>query len=113
MPLPGQGAMRLTTSRYYTPSGRSIQAKGIDPDIVIEQSKVEPINKGSRRSEADLRGALKNDGPGDTPKKKDETAKKDEKKDDKDAKPKPSDYQLSRAVDLLRGIALFSRKSTD
>ncbi|MFB3150717.1 MAG: S41 family peptidase [Alphaproteobacteria bacterium] len=113
VPLPGQGAMRLTTSRYYTPSGRSIQAKGIDPDIVIEQSKVEPINQGSRRSEADLRGALTNDSDGDAPKKKDKTAKKDEKKDEKDAKPKVSDYQLNRAVDLLRGIALFSRKSTD
>ena len=113
VPLPGQGAMRLTTSRYYTPSGRSIQAKGIDPDIVIEQSKVEPINPGSRRSEADLRGALTNASPGDAPKKKDKTAKKDEKKDEKDAKPKVSDYQLNRAVDLLRGIALFSRKSTD
>ena len=113
VPLPGQGAMRLTTSRYYTPSGRSIQAKGIDPDIVIEQSRVEPINQRSRRSEADLRGALTNDSPGDGPKKKDETAKKDEKKDEKDAKPKVSDYQLNRAVDLLRGIALFSRKSTD
>ena len=113
VPLPGQGAMRLTTSRYYTPSGRSIQAKGIDPDIVIEQSKVEPINQGSRRSEADLRGALTNDSAGDAPKKKDKTAKKDEKKDEKDAKPKVSDYQLNRAVDLLRGIALFSRKSTD
>ena len=106
VPLPGQGAMRLTTSRYYTPSGRSIQAKGIDPDIVIEQSKVEPINQGSRRSEADLRGALTNDSDGDAPKKKDKTAKKDEKKDEKDAKPKVSDYQLNRAVDLLRGIAL-------
>ena len=113
VPLPGQGAMRLTTSRYYTPSGRSIQAKGIDPDIVIEQSRVEPINQGSRRSEADLRGALTNDSDGDAPKKKDKTAKKDEKKDEKDAKPKVSDYQLNRAVDLLRGIALFSRKSTD
>ena len=113
VPLPGQGAMRLTTSRYYTPSGRSIQAKGIDPDIVIEQSKVEPINQGSRRSEADLRGALTNDNPGDAPKKKDMTAKKDEKKDKKDAKAKVPDYQLNRAVDLLRGIALFSRKSTD
>ena len=114
VPLPGQGAMRLTTSRYYTPSGRSIQAKGIDPDIVIEQSKVEPINKGTRRSEADLRGALSNDSPGDEAK-KDAAKKKDEtaKKDDKDAKPKVSDYQLDRAVALLRGIALFSRKSTD
>jgi hypothetical protein len=56
---------------------------------------------------------LTNDSDGDGPKKKDKTAKKDEKKDEKDAKPKVSDYQLNRAVDLLRGIALFSRKSTD
>src|SRR5580700_2135397 len=41
IPLPGHGAMRLTTARYYTPSGRSIQAKGIDPDIVVEAAKIE------------------------------------------------------------------------
>src|SRR5207244_5522803 len=41
IPLAGHGAMRLTTARYYTPSGRSIQAKGIDPDIVVEAAKIE------------------------------------------------------------------------
>src|SRR6185369_9198777 len=61
IPLAGHGAMRLTTARYYTPSGRSIQAKGIEPDIIVEPAKIEKIaaNTPGRR-EADLRGALKN-----------------------------------------------------
>ncbi|WP_417454864.1 S41 family peptidase [Kiloniella sp.] len=101
MPLPGNGAMRLTTSRYYTPSGRSIQAEGIAPDIVVEQAKVETLDIKGQRREADLRGALENkggtngdgeeDGDGTT----EETAK-------------PQDYQLDRALDLIQGIALYS-----
>jgi carboxyl-terminal processing protease len=104
IPLAGHGAMRLTTARYYTPSGRSIQAKGIDPDIVVEAAKIEHA-----------------------PAKDDKTAKAGDQKDDKakDDKAKgesaveqstidPSimgtsdDYQLARAVDMLRGIALFN-----
>src|SRR5882762_4654975 len=60
IPLPGHGAMRLTTARYYTPSGRSIQAKGIEPDIEVQQAKIEVIEEGQRRRESDLRGALRN-----------------------------------------------------
>src|SRR5713226_4428919 len=60
IPLPGHGAMRLTTARYYTPSGRSIQAKGIEPDILVEPAKIEKVAQGTIRHEADLRGALKN-----------------------------------------------------
>ncbi len=117
IPLPGHGAMRLTTARYYTPSGRSIQAKGIEPDIVIEQAKVETI-KSERISEADLRGAL------------------DSKKGEKAAAPAPEaavapegakaaakpevsklvnlvdDYQLARAVDLARGVAIYGANYT-
>ncbi|HIC28653.1 MAG TPA: S41 family peptidase, partial [Rhodospirillales bacterium] len=52
MPLPGHGAMRLTTARYFTPSGRSIQAKGIDPDIVVQQSRIEAVDAPKRRFEA-------------------------------------------------------------
>ena len=63
IPLPGHGAMRLTTARYYTPSGRSIQAKGIEPDILVEPAKIEKVAQGAIRHEADLRGALKNTGP--------------------------------------------------
>jgi len=98
IPLPGHGAMRLTTARYYTPSGRSIQAKGIDPDIVVEAAKIEKTNEKLEKV----------------------TTASDLKKDDSDeggaeqasVDPSiigtPADYQLTRAVDMLRGIALFN-----
>jgi carboxyl-terminal processing protease len=57
------GAMRLTTALYYTPSGRSIQAKGIDPDVVVEPARIEQVQDALAQREADLRGALKNTGP--------------------------------------------------
>ncbi|HJO73724.1 MAG TPA: S41 family peptidase, partial [Rhodospirillales bacterium] len=60
IPLPGHGAMRLTTARYYTPSGRSIQAKGIDPDILVQQSRIEKVDAPKGRFESDLRNALDN-----------------------------------------------------
>ena len=65
MPLGGIGALRLTTARYYTPSGRSIQAKGIDPDVVVEQDLPPELQARSARSqmgEASLRGHLKQRG---------------------------------------------------
>jgi carboxyl-terminal processing protease len=61
MPIPGQGAIRLTTARYYTPSGRSIQATGIEPDIEVLASRPEP-GAPQRDREAELRRALRNDG---------------------------------------------------
>ncbi len=67
MPLRGEGAMRLTTARYYTPSGRSIQALGVSPDIIVEQPRRDPNAneeeeaERNSRSEADLRGSLNND----------------------------------------------------
>lgn len=98
MPLGRDGAMKLTTQRYYTPSGRSIQATGIEPDIEVPQAKLEVLG-GARRSEADLRGALDTDGNG-----------KKKPVDNGEAKEeKPVDYQLVRAVDLIRGIALSRR----
>ena len=105
MPLPGHGAMRLTTSRYYTPSGRSIQGEGVTPDILVEPAKIETIDKKSQRREADLKGALKNDNVKETSEGKDT---KDEKstKDDK-AEEAPVDYQLTRALDLISGVSLF------
>lgn len=57
------GAIRLTTALYYTPSGRSIQAKGIDPDVVVEPARIEQVQEFAAQREADLRGALKNTGP--------------------------------------------------
>ncbi|MEM9469662.1 MAG: S41 family peptidase [Pseudomonadota bacterium] len=92
IPIPGHGAMRLTTARYYTPSGRSIQAEGIEPDIIVEPAKVETLERREGTREADLRGALD---------------KKDKTKDDKKEEDKPVDYQLSRALDLLRGMTLY------
>ena len=88
MPFPPYGALRLTTARYYTPSGRSIQALGIEPDIKVQQSKVEAIDQPTYavRSEAALKGALKND----TLKDKDKKAK-DGKDKDKDKAAPPAD----------------------
>ena len=106
IPLRKHGAMRLTTARYYTPSGRSIQAKGIDPDIVVEQAKIEEVNAGPGRREADLRGALDSEeenvgeqvpGAG------------TEAEETVSAEDTPVDYQLSRALDLLRGISLYNQ----
>jgi len=92
-----RGALRLTTSRYYTPSGRSIQAKGITPDIEVEPAKLEKLDTRKRISEADLRGSLENDT--DTG----EAAKSSAKTTAED------DYQLSYALDLLRGLTLMEQ----
>ncbi|HEX5317637.1 MAG TPA: S41 family peptidase [Stellaceae bacterium] len=96
IPLPGHGAMRLTTARYYTPSGRSIQAKGIDPDIVIEAAKIE-------KPQTDANGkpvAAKSTSGKETP--------AEQSTVDPSVLGTDSDYQLARATDLLRGIALFN-----
>jgi carboxyl-terminal processing protease len=60
LPLKNEGGLRLTTAEYFTPSGRSIQAKGITPDIEVHQSKIEELEQGGRLHEADLKGALPN-----------------------------------------------------
>ena len=113
MPLPGHGAMRLTTARYYTPSGRSIQAKGIEPDIEVKQARIETIDEPKLRRESDLRNALDN-GDKKTGAEPSSDSKADKKPDDsagEDAKPAElQDYQLARALDLLRGLSLFSSK---
>lgn len=105
--IPGHGAIRLTTARYYTPSGRSIQAKGIEPDIVVEEARViEKLDKKFDIHEADLRGAL--DKNKDTKDKKDKKAEKKDVKKDKDGN-EIIDYQMTRAIDLLQGISLHSK----
>lgn len=99
IPIPGHGAMRLTTARYYTPSGRSIQAKGIEPDIVVEQAHLEKLkNNGAGIRESDLRGALDKDKNAKAKKANGETAE-----DEKD-----EDYQLLRALDLINGLSLYA-----
>ena len=98
IPLPGHGAMRLTTARDYTPSGRSIQAKGIDPDIVVEAAKIEkPTEKGDKPVKT---SDVKKDDSGDDP--------PEQSSVDPAVMGTAADYQLARAVDMLRGIALFN-----
>jgi carboxyl-terminal processing protease len=107
MPLPGHGAIRLTTARYYTPAGTSIQAKGILPDIEVQQSRVEVIDQGGAgRREADLRGRLENDQQGGQD---EEGISADGSGGDEAAE--AEDYQLDRALDLLRGVAMFGARS--
>jgi carboxyl-terminal processing protease len=108
IPLPGHGAMRLTTARYYTPSGRSIQAKGIDPDILVQQSRIEKVDAPKGRFESDLRNALDN---GDNKDSKKKTEKPDAAKPKDDKAEAPLDFQLARAFDLLRGVALFGDRA--
>jgi carboxyl-terminal processing protease len=119
--LPGHGAIRLTTARYYTPSGRSIQAEGIQPDIVVEPAKIEKLAEVQIPHEADLRGALKNTDPGAANKPADKSAKPQSAAPDNtpSSTVDPSvigtseDYQLARAVDMLRGLALFGRRTPE
>src|SRR5690349_6874099 len=124
--LPGHGAMRLTTARYYTPSGRSIQAKGIEPDIAVEPARIEKLTVAEGRHEADLRGALKNTDPTVAIKTPNATAPANVPPGTEPAQQPtentavdPSvmgtaqDYQLARALDMLRGVALFTSKASN
>lgn len=109
IPLPGHGAMRLTTARYYTPSGRSIQAEGIEPDIIVEQAKIEQLGgKYKRTREGDLRGALNNDSKIKSKAKAllDQETEKSSKDEDEE-EDKIEDYQLDRAIDLMRGVIMY------
>ncbi|MBI07392.1 MAG: peptidase S41 [Rhodospirillaceae bacterium] len=105
IPLGRHGAIRLTTARYFTPSGTSIQARGIHPDIIVEQATIEHLNHSPRRSEANLRGSLRNeqnDGAGE----EGEVSKTED--DGAGVSRSQNDYQLARALDLLRGLQLLS-----
>jgi carboxyl-terminal processing protease len=108
VPLQGEGAMRLTTARYYTPSGRSIQSLGISPDIIVEQPRRDPIEDGAEeeeaptfRSEADLRGALGNDSLSEDEIRQIE---EDRAKAEAAAQLREDDYQLAYAIDILKGL---------
>jgi len=136
IPLGAEGAMRLTTARYYTPSGRSIQAKGIEPDIHVEQATVTTAEQQRQRREADLRRHLEGKGEiereGDVielidpPEEAPEGAEDPADSEDGEGEETPqatdpdgpqedaeTDYQLARALDLLRGLALFSGRTVN
>jgi carboxyl-terminal processing protease len=132
MPLGNQGAIRLTTARYFTPSGRSIQGLGIDPDIQVEQARLTAIDQPRMRREADLRGALSN-----PTQQQERQPQQNQQQAPQEQQPTPAtppaaqpapaptaddqtapgdaqqDYQLSRALDLLRGIALYSARAAN
>ena len=115
IPLPGHGAVRLTTARYYTPSGKSIQQLGITPDITVQPARLQEIEQAAGRRESDLRGALRNDTqqnqrPG-TPASPSQPGAGGAES----ATPaEPAfDYQLARALDLIRGVHLFSQRATN
>ena len=100
IPLGSQGALRLTTARYYTPAGRSIQAKGIDADILIEQP-LPPELQGknvSTEGEASLKGHLTNEGGGDEGGGSSAYVPED----------KTKDVQLKAAIDFLNGVKVVS-----
>jgi carboxyl-terminal processing protease len=110
MPLQSEAAIKLTTARYYTPNGRSIQGEGIEPDIVIRSLKVskdETENGFEPIAEADLKGSLINDK---SSKKDKEAAAKDKEAREKQAKDAEqlaeSDYALYEAVNLLKGLVI-------
>ena len=106
VPLGKDIAMRITTARYYTPSGRSIQAKGIEPDIEVKPAKLEVLENGFTFSEAELRNALKND----SEEGKDKKATKDAKDGSKETDDKlTKDYQLLRAVDLVKAMGIYNK----
>ncbi|MGA1759696.1 MAG: S41 family peptidase [Paracoccaceae bacterium] len=107
MPLRGDGAMRLTTARYYTPSGRSIQNLGVSPDIIVKQPRrtdtpEDEENARMTRSEADLRGSLSNDSLSEDEIRQIE---EDRAKAEASAKLRDEDYQLAYAIDILKGLS--------
>jgi carboxyl-terminal processing protease len=116
IPVKGGGAMRLTTARYYTPSGRSIQALGIMPDIVVAQPPAKPNGQTADTSstanqpisEADLRGAISNDSMTEAEKKQLEAERA---RIEEQAKLRDQDYQLAYAVDILHGLSVVEPKA--
>ena len=117
IPLQGDGAMRLTTARYYTPSGRSIQALGISPDIVVNQpTRAEgegteaqaAEDSANDRTEADLRGAITNDSMTEDEKL---LFEEERTRAEEAAKLRDEDYQLAYAVDILKGLNTIGAKA--
>ncbi len=112
MPLRGEGAMRLTTARYYTPSGRSIQGIGISPDIIVEQPSPEVVDEEAEaeedevprpfQNEADLRGSLENDSLTEEER---ERIEENRARAEAAAALREEDYQLAYAVDILKGLS--------
>ena len=97
LPITSKTAVKITTARYYTPKGRSIQAKGITPDIIVENLKLGSISQDKILKESDLMGHLKNN--------EKKNSKEDKKKQNRNLE---DDYQLSEAINLLKGLSIIS-----
>jgi carboxyl-terminal processing protease len=131
IPLNGNGAIKLTTARFTTPSGHAIQGKGLDPDVVVSPVKLERIAQGFGRRESDLRGALKNTDPVATPPAASNTPNSPAtppatSSPDAAATPEAHDIrssvatgdlggsqdeQLTQALDMLRGLAMVTARN--
>jgi carboxyl-terminal processing protease len=128
LPLGNGSAIKLTTARYFTPNGRSIQAKGIVPDIVVEEATITDAEQAARMREADLERHLanpeggsevKSNKPVAKPEKSDKNDKPDAKSDkgaadDKGDTPpdivNKNDYQLNQAINLLKGLQIIGKR---
>jgi len=102
-----QGALKMTTALYYTPLGRSIQATGIEPDIELSQASIEKQKNLDRDSEADLKGHIEIKIQ-DSIEKTAKNSKEKTKIADENIDIYQKDYQLARALDLIRGIGLYN-----
>ena len=109
LPMGQNGGIRLTTARYYTPSGRSIQALGVTPDVFIEFKRVEETEEDNKKSfsEADLEGALRNDSLSDIEK---DMLKKEEISFQESSKRRNKDNQLAHAIDMIEGLSVYLEK---
>jgi carboxyl-terminal processing protease len=96
-PVGKNKGIKLTTARYYTPSGRSIQAQGIVPDVIIERATITQISDDNRVKEADLAGHLSNGNEGEV-----------EVGDTKSKDDNIADNQLFEAINMLKGLAIFN-----
>ena len=97
LPLPDGRAIKLTTARYFTPSGNSIQADGIQPDVEVRRAEVHELEPGFVIKESNLGGHLEREG------------KQPQSKPDAEPAKQPIDNQLQEAINLLKALALFSR----
>jgi len=106
LPLGNGTAIKLTTARYFTPSGQSIQAKGITPDIIVEDATIETKESSPlMRKEADLKNRLDNPQGGDG-----SEAQEVETTDASASSDEPADYQLGQALNLLKGLQILSSR---
>lgn len=118
LPMNNGTAIKLTTARYFTPKGRSIQAKGIEPDILVEEATVNGVDQGMGLREADLSRHLSNPKEPEAPSKQETpkpapAEKNGDGKEDKVAPTEPgskNDYQFNQAMNLLKGLQILQKK---